>query len=185
MWICKSRPLVYSCHIKMPIVNGIEATSLIHEKKPDVKVLSFSMYDEHRYINKMLQAGANGYILKNTGKVELISAIYKLMSGENYFSQDVASVMVSPYQKHEEDYIDKPVIEIALTKREEQVLRLICREYTNAEIGDKLVISARTVDTHRRNLLQKLEVKNTAGLVRYAMQTGLLEKAPEYETGGK
>ena len=167
--------------IKMPVLNGIEATAKIKSKKPWVKVLSFSMYDEHKYIVKMLEAGASGYILKNTGKAELISAIYKLMNDENYFSVEVASVMVSPYLKSTQEESYKPVIEVPLTKREEQVLRLICLEYTNPEIGKKLLISVRTVDTHRRNILQKLEVKNTAGLVRYAMKTDLLERVPEFE----
>lgn len=167
--------------IKMPVLNGIEATVKIKAKEPHVKVLSFSMHDEHKYIVKMLEAGATGYILKNTGKTELISAIYKLINGENYFSAEVASVMVTPYLRKTHVDADIPVIEVPLTKREEQVLQLICLEYTNHEIGKRLLISARTVDTHRRNLLQKLDVKNTAGLVRYAMKTDLLERVPQFE----
>lgn len=162
--------------IKMPEMNGIEATEEIVKRHPNTKVLAISMFDEQRYIVKMLQAGAMGYVLKNTGKNEMVSAINSVMAGESYFSQEVSTIMMSQFMtrggfapsseaKHD----------VSLTKRETEIIRMIAEELTNAEIAERLGISSRTVDTHRRNLLQKLDVKNTAGLVKFAIQNNLLE----------
>lgn len=161
--------------IKMPEMNGIEATEEIVKNYPDVKVLAISMYDEQRYIVKMLQAGALGYVLKNTGKQELMTAINTVMDGESYFSQEVSSIMMSQFMS-KKTMSNEPVREdVVLTKRETEIIRLIAEELTNTEIADRLGISPRTVDTHRRNLLQKLDVKNTAGLVKYAIQHHILD----------
>lgn len=162
--------------IKMPEMNGIEATEIILANHPHLKVLAMSMYDEQRYIVKMLQAGALGYILKNTGKQELLNAIHTVMDGESYFSQEVSSIMMSQFMSRKSTgYVDTSKPDINLTKRETEIIRMISEELTNSEIADKLGISPRTVDTHRRNLLQKLDVKNTAGLVKYAIQHNILE----------
>jgi DNA-binding NarL/FixJ family response regulator len=162
--------------IKMPDKNGIEATEEIVKTYPDVKVLAISMYDEQRYIVKMLQAGALGYILKNTGKQELMTAINTVMSGNSYFSREVSAIMMSQFMSRKSsDSPDTSKEDITLTKREAEIIKMISEELTNNEIADKLGISSRTVDTHRRNLLQKLDVKNTAGLVKYAIQHNLLD----------
>lgn len=163
--------------IKMPEMNGIEATREIKRLHPNVKVLAISMFDEHSYIIKILRAGAKGYILKNTGKDELLSAIKAVMKGESYFSQEVSGVMMNQLVSGRspsllDDEVEAPII--TLTNREKQIIKLIAEELTNVEIGKRLGISPRTVDTHRRNLLQKLDVKNTAGLVRYAITRDLL-----------
>jgi DNA-binding NarL/FixJ family response regulator len=161
--------------IKMPEMNGIEATEEIVKNYPDVKVLAISMYDEQRYIVKMLQAGALGYVLKNTGKQELMTAINTVMDGESYFSQEVSSIMMSQFMSKKTVNNEPAREDIVLTKRETEIIRLIAEELTNTEIADRLGISPRTVDTHRRNLLQKLDVKNTAGLVKYAIQHHILD----------
>lgn len=162
--------------IKMPEMGGIDATQAIIAEKPGIRVLAMSMYDEQRYIVKMLQAGALGYILKNTGKQELLNAIHTVMDGESYFSQEVSSIMMSQFMSRRANgYSDAPKTDVALTKRETEIIKLISEELTNSEIADQLGISPRTVDTHRRNLLQKLDVKNTAGLVKYAIQNNLLD----------
>lgn len=162
--------------IKMPELSGIETTEKIHTMYPEVKVLAISMYDEQRYIVRMLQAGALGYVLKNTSKEELLQAINSVMNGESYFSQEVSSIMMSQFMsKKAPDYSDVVRADVALTKRETEIIKLIAEEHTNTEIAEKLGISPRTVDTHRRNLLQKLDVKNTAGLVKYAIQHNILE----------
>lgn len=162
--------------IKMPQMSGIEATREIHKKYPKIKVLAISMYDEQTYIVKMLKAGAKGYLLKNSTKAELLKAISEVMRGESYFSREVSDIMFSHIAsgKSIENGDDEPVAQ-ALTRREIEIIRMIAEELTNVEIGGKLNISPRTVDTHRRNLFQKLKVKNTAGLVKYAMKHGLLE----------
>lgn len=162
--------------IKMPKKSGIDTTKDLLKKYPNLNVLALSMHDEQDFIIKMLQAGAKGYLLKNSPKEELLKAIESVSNGENYFSNDVSSIMLSKYIHKEfptakKDYI----LDVQLTKRETEIIKMIAEELTNGEIAEKLNISIRTVDTHRRNLLQKLDVKNTAGLVRYALQNGLLD----------
>jgi DNA-binding NarL/FixJ family response regulator len=167
--------------INMPEMDGIEATKQIVKKHSGVKVLALSMFDDESYIVNMLEVGAAGYILKNTGQEELVKAITAVADGENYFSDKVSSKLLNQFIKNKGQPTsgssnknrDAPVEH--LTKREKEVLKLIAEENTNKEIAEKLFISPRTVDTHRRNLLQKLNVKNTAGLVRYAMKHDILE----------
>lgn len=162
--------------VRMPRVNGIEATKFITENYPEIKVLALSTYDDDSHIVNMLEAGARGYLLKNAGKDELMKAISTVVSGESYFSQEVSSKLLNKYLKDKQPLgssDDKEVV--PLTKRETEILKLIAEENTNQDIAEKLFISPRTVDTHRRNLLQKLNVKNTAGLVRYAFEHNLLE----------
>lgn len=162
--------------IKMPEMDGVEATKELKKIDSDVKILALSMYDEHRFITKMLQAGAKGYILKNTGKEELVNAITKIISGENYFSTEVSNIMMSRFMNEKSETLRRstPNFNVTLTKRETEIIRMIANEMTNSEIAGELNISPRTVDTHRRNLLQKLDVKNTAGLVRYALQNDII-----------
>lgn len=161
--------------INMQDVNGIDCTKMVNDKHPTVKVIALTMHIEEGYISKILKSGAAGYILKNTGKSELIDAIKKVNGGENYFSKEVSNVMMNKYMK--KSGVRKSSSSLAsvddLTKREVEILGLIAEELTNNEIGEKLFISPRTVDTHRRNLLQKLGVKNTAGLVKFALQNGI------------
>jgi len=163
--------------IKMSKINGIEATKQVLDKYPEIKVLALSMYNEEIYITKMLEAGASGYILKNTGEDELIKAIETVFNGEIFFSDDVTEVMMAKYMKKSTmiKTEEKTRFVEELTRREREVLKLIVEEMTNNEIAEKLFISPRTVDTHRRNLLQKLEVKNTAGLVKMAIRHGLID----------
>ena len=169
--------------VNMPIMNGIETTIVVSEKFPDVAVLALTMHDEEVYISKVLKAGALGYVLKHLGKAELMKAIEKVANKENYFSDDVAAIMMSKYMKSGSTSNNPPLKKVStslisideLTKREVEILSLISEEMTNNEIGEKLFISPRTVDTHRRNLLQKLGVKNTAGLVKFAVQNNLVQ----------
>ena len=168
----EKRPQVILMDITMGDSNGIEATKLVKKEYPDIKVLVLSMHAETGYIVGMLEAGASGYLLKDAGKEEMIRAILTVAEGNTYYSQKVSSALVehltSPNKPREKT-------DIPLTKREVEVLKLISEEYSNPEIAEKLYISIRTVDTHRRNLLEKLEVKNTAGLVKYAFKHGIIE----------
>lgn len=163
--------------IKMPVMTGIEATREIKQHFPEVKVLAMSMFDEQPYIVKMLKAGAKGYLLKNSGKEELLTAITKITKRENYFTKEVSDIMMSHIIEGRPLHAgnDEP-LNISLTRREREIIRRIAEEQTNVEIGEALGISPRTVDTHRRNLLQKLKVKNTAGLVRLAMINNLKDQ---------
>jgi DNA-binding NarL/FixJ family response regulator len=168
--------------INMPVMNGIEATQQISERYPEVQVLILTMHDDIEYISNMLKAGAAGYILKSSGKPELITAIQKTAAGDNFFSSEVSFKVMKRFMANQQAVIsgdtdtappNKP--EIHLTKREIEIIRMIGQELTNQQIADRLSISPRTVDTHRRNLLQKLGVRNTAGLIRYALQHQIID----------
>lgn len=161
--------------INMPGMNGIEATRHISAHHPEVNVLALSMSIEDKHISEMLYAGARGYILKSTGKQELLTAIETLHSKNSYFSREVSERILR--QLKEERYQpdrERTTNDSPLTQREIEVLSLIAGEKSNHQIAKELNISIRTVDTHRRNLLQKLHVKNTAGLVKYAFQHKLI-----------
>lgn len=157
--------------------SGIEITDIISNTYPEVKVLILSMIGLHDFVIQALEKGATGYILKNTGKDEVITAIRSVAKGDSYFSKEVSSILVE--QLHKPRTIKKRTEGVPLTAREIEVLQLIVQEYSNPEIAEKLFISIRTVDTHRRNLLEKLGLKNTAGLVKYALSKGLVKEDPE------
>ena len=158
--------------VDMGVSNGIEATMVVKERYPSIQILALTMHAEQEYILRMLDAGASGYILKNTGKAEMMTAIKAVSEGENYYSQQVSNTLIHHLRSPNPAKVKKTGI--PLTKRELEVLRFIVEEYSNTEIAEKLFISIRTVDTHRRNLIQKLGVKNTAGLVKYAIQNDLV-----------
>lgn len=158
--------------ISMPKMNGIEATQKIMELDADIKILALTMMDEEEHIRNMIQAGASGYIFKSSNKEELIEAITTILDGRHYFSEEATQrVMMDLVKKGEPESHDPTDV----TERELEVLELIVREFTNQEIADKLHISIRTVDAHRRNLLQKTGAKNTAGLVTYAIRHNLVD----------
>jgi DNA-binding NarL/FixJ family response regulator len=149
--------------INMPVMNGLEATEYITENYKKVKVVALSMMEHSSYLQQMLKAGAKGYILKSTGKNELISAIKKVMDNEIYISQEMASKQ------------DEKEGKIKLTKRELQVLELLAEGLTNKEIAEKIFLSKRTVETHRKNLIVKTKSKNTSSLIKYAINEGILK----------
>ena len=161
--------------INMPELNGFDVVKLAKERYPDVKIVVLSGHADKENIIKMLHAGASGYLSKDADKSELVAAIGKVMEGKSYFSGDVSNEIIEYFQSGSA----MPKAEggsgtTDLTPREEEILTLIAREKTNPEIAKELYISVNTVITHRRNILAKLEVKNTAGLVRYAAQNGLI-----------
>lgn len=162
--------------ITMPEMDGIQATKIIKDKHPDVKVLALTMLSEDQHIRKMIKAGASGYILKSSGKQELIKAINTITDGKHYFSNDATQAilqeLVSPEVSSTREEQD-----VHITEREMEVLKLIVNEFTNQEIADKLFVSVRTVDAHRRNLLQKTGAKNTAGLVKFALKNNLFSNS--------
>ncbi len=165
---------------QLPDKKGHEITASILEINPNLKVLGLSNYDEYAYALDMLKAGARGYVLKNVGVKDLVSAIEQIMEGKVYYSNDIANKLINHKLKQlliEEESSAARLLDDTpspLSNREKQIIRLIAGEYTNEEIAQKLSLSKRTVDNHRQNMLNKLQLRNTAGLVRYAYQHGLI-----------
>lgn len=166
----KERPDVLLTDISMPEMNGLELTKLVKDKFPDVKIIALSMFGERNTISEMLQAGINGYIVKNTGKQELVQAINKVASGGMFFSDEVSAEMMkaiaNPPAKEEI---------ISLTPREIEIVKLIAKEYSNLKIADTLFISERTVETHRKNIFRKTNTKSVVGLIKYAIEKKMLD----------
>jgi DNA-binding NarL/FixJ family response regulator len=156
--------------IEMPQMNGIDATTEILSKNPELNIIGLSMYADEEYYTKMIEAGAKGFILKNSGIKEVQESIREVSSGNNYFSHEILSGFIRSISKKRE-----PVSNGKLSEREEEVLFLICKGLPNHEIADTLHISKRTVDKHRENLLFKTDSKNTPGLVIYAIKNGIIE----------
>jgi DNA-binding NarL/FixJ family response regulator len=159
--------------VSMPVMDGINSTRFIRQQHPDIKVLALTMTNELEHIKNMIDAGAGGYLLKNSGKEELITAINEVLAGREYFSGEVKDAIVREMMKKKSGNDRLAGEPIPLTRREKDVLQLIVKEFTNHEIAEKLFISVRTVDAHRRNLLEKTGARNTAGLVKYAIENRL------------
>lgn len=161
--------------VNLPKMNGIEVCKELAKKHSGVKVLALSMYNEESFITEILNNGAQGYILKNTGRTELLKAIRTVSEGQSYFSNEVTqTIMKSLVKKKEQDAVKKNKSLPKISRREKEVLNLIVKEYTTQEIAKELFISLKTVESHRSNLLAKLNARNTAGLVRVAMENKLL-----------
>jgi DNA-binding NarL/FixJ family response regulator len=153
--------------INLPDMNGIELCTLIKELYPEIMILALSTFNQGVYINKMMESGASGYLLKNADKKEIINALYDVVQGKTFFSFEAAQALKSARMKSSEIPI--------LTKREKEILLLVTEGLTNPEIAEKLFISIDTVDTHRKNLYSKLGVKNTATLIKYAIRNNLID----------
>ncbi len=161
--------------INLPDLSGIEVSKRLNTEFPTVKVIALSMHNEESIVSEMLKNGARGYILKNTGREELVQAIHTVAEGLTYFSKDVTETIMGSLTKKpaaKKNFALAP----KLSYREKQILSLIVKEYTNPEIAEQLFISLKTVETHRSNLISKLNVRNTAGLVRATIEYNLLEK---------
>jgi DNA-binding NarL/FixJ family response regulator len=169
--ISKNTPDIVLSDINMPEMDGIAFTRELKKNHPQVKVLALSMFGEKSTISEVLDAGASGYILKNTGKEELISALLKISAGGMFFSDEIAAEMMKAMsergQKKEEE-------KVHLTDREKEIIRLIAKEYSNAQIGEALFISERTVETHRKNIFRKANTKTVVGLMKFAIVNKLI-----------
>ena len=148
--------------LSMPDMDGIEATKIILERFPKIRVLVFSMHTEDTYITKTIKAGAHGYVLKSSSSRELVNAIKTIYRKEKYYSPEVSSIMI--------DILMNKSNTSELSKREIEVLGFIADGNTNKEAGKKLFLSSRTIETHRRNIMDKLNLRNTAEIVKYAIK---------------
>ncbi len=156
--------------INMPVMDGIKATKQSLEINPDIKIIALSMYGEEEYYYRMVEAGAKGFILKDSDISEVKDAIYTVYKGGNYFSQELLYNVIQKIKTRESEN------KVAnLSKREKEILFKICEGLPNKEIADTLFISKRTVDKHRANLLSKTNSKNTASLILYSIKNKIIE----------
>jgi two-component system, NarL family, response regulator NreC len=169
----ETQPHVAILDIGMPQLNGIEATRQIVRRSPDIHVLILSMHSNEAYILQALQAGAKGYLLKDSADTELIRGVTAVAAGKSFFSPAVAKVMLDDYVRHlsEKGIVDRFE---SLSGREREVFQLIAEGHSNKEVADLLSLSPATVETHRAHILKKLDVHNTAELVLYAVRRGVI-----------
>jgi DNA-binding NarL/FixJ family response regulator len=160
------KPDVVVMDINMPVLNGIEAAIRFRDEFPHIKLLMLSMHDSREYITNVLKAGAKGYILKDVASSEMVAAIQMVYEGKTYYSSGVTDILLTQ---------NKLPTEIPLTDREKTILCLLAEGNSNKHVARALDISVRTVETHRRNIKRKLEVKTSAGLVKYAIEHGIVE----------
>ncbi|QNM85415.1 response regulator transcription factor [Polaribacter pectinis] len=173
-------PDVILMDLKMPELNGVEATKIIHKTHPNIKIIALTSYDGKSFITNMIDVGASSYLLKNTSPKNVVHTINEVFEKGFYYDEKVLKIIheniISSSGKRIKSDLDKKL----LSKREIDVLELICEQYTTAEIGEKLFISPRTVEGHRNNLLLKTQSKNVAGLVIYGIQKKLIEITPDF-----
>ena len=170
------RPDIVIMDISLPGRSGIEITKQICQEYPEIKVLILSMYNSEDFIFNSIKAGAKGYLPKNITRNELLEAIYAIESGEEFFSESVSKIMVKSYVKRATDaekVQEKP--DEILTSRELEILKLYAEGFINKEIGDKLDISIRTVETHKNHIMRKLGLKSTVEMVKFAIRNKIVE----------
>jgi len=163
-FIKNKQPDVILMDISMPDKSGVELCKEVREMYPAVFVIGLSTFNQFTYIDKMMENGASGYLLKNADKEEIIAAIQEVAKGKIYLSDEAANTLKNA--AHE----DSPV----LTRRENEVLRMIAEGLTNPEIAERLFLSTNTVDTHRKSLMRKLNIKNTVLLIKYCIQQKII-----------
>ena len=164
-------PDVAVVDISMPELNGIEAANQITSKNPDVKVLALSMHSDEHFVMGMLRAGASGYLLKDCAADELCSAIRTVIADETYLSPRAASVVIQDYRRELSDATSSRVPE--LTPREREVLQLVSEGETSKRIASQLDVSVKTIQAHRQQIMDKLNIHTVAGLTKYAIQRGI------------
>jgi DNA-binding NarL/FixJ family response regulator len=158
--------------INMPHMSGIQLCAELHRRYPKLRILALSMFEDYSSIQGMLQAGASGYILKNTSKVELLAAVRRIASGHTYFAPTVATTIL---EHAGAPPAPDPHASVTLSTREREILQLIAQELSNQQIADKLFISERTVETHRKNIFFKTQSKSVVGLIQYAIRHELIK----------
>jgi len=171
------KPDVIILDISMPKMNGIEATRLIKEKHPEIKVLILTIQEKEEYVYEMIKAGANGYVLKDAEKQDIFLAVRSIAAGEPFFSPDVSRLIIEYITKREKENGHQPHSPGKnLTKRENEILCLISQGLSSRKIAEKLYLSTSTINTHRANLMQKLNIHDTASLVKFAIQQGIVKE---------
>jgi len=168
----KTKPDIVLMDISMPEMDGIETTEKALSRIPTLKIITLSSYGKEAYYYKMIKAGVMGFVQKKSGKIELENAIRSVYEGQNYFPQDILRKILFKVSNHEEIQLNSN--QISISKREKEVLLLICQGYSNNEIAEKLFISHKTVDNHRTNLITKTQTRNSAHLVMFAIKNNII-----------
>jgi DNA-binding NarL/FixJ family response regulator len=164
-------PDVLLMDIQMPEISGIDLCKQVTKQHEAIKVIAFSSFDDSNYVKQIFRSGAKGYLLKNSDKHTIVKAIETVMQGGEYMDETIQKILLQESITGQR----RSIFEVPLTKREKEILKLIAEGCSSQEIADKLFISLRTVETHRLNINQKLDVKNTAGLVKEAIKRGLVD----------
>lgn len=164
-------PDVVIMDIGMPVLDGVEATRKLIQELPGSKVIALSMHADKQYIKGMFEAGASGYLFKNCAYNELISAIRTVKEGKKYLSDKITEIMIQDYLGREEVI---PVDDSELTEREAEILKLIAEGVSTNDISERLFVSVKTIGTHKQHILEKLNLKTTTDLVKYAIKKGII-----------
>jgi DNA-binding NarL/FixJ family response regulator len=162
--------------INLPGKSGIEITREIKLQYPDVKVIALTMHEDINMVRSMVEAGASGFLLKRANMNDVLDAIRIVAKDGKYLDRDVQALMMDSIGKGEEEVLDKKPDGIKLTRRELEILTLVAKEYSNEQIAEKLFISERTVETHRRNIFSKTKTRSVIGLIKYAIREGLVDE---------
>jgi len=156
--------------IEMPVMNGEETVEVLKRSYPNLKIIVLSMYSTNAIIRKFLSCGVDGYLLKNTNAIELLSAIRKVCQGDKIYCQDALAVYQNIVSKYTPDVAQKK----DFTEREISIIKLITEELTNSEIADKLCISKSTVEFHKKSIYKKMKVRSSAGCVKFALSNKII-----------
>ncbi len=172
--IRESRPDVAIIDLQMPVMDGTEASQIIISKYPHVKIIILTMHDSDRYILHMMEMGVHAFLLKNTEPDELEAAI-KAVHEKDFYHNDLVAMVLRKNVRQKSISQRPDFAPNDLSEREKEIIRLVCQELTIKEIGDRLSLSENTIRNHKANIMEKIEVNNAIGLVKYAYQTGLLK----------
>ena len=165
-------PEIVIMDIAMPLLDGLEATSHIKQANPDTNVLALTMYTTEEYVLQMLKAGASGYLVKTSATADLLAAIKAVQEGEVFLSPSVSHVVLRDYLRRSDEKKDGLDL---LTQREKEVLQLVAEGRTNRQVAELLCVSVKTINIHRTNIMTKLDIHKVAGLVKYAIQKGMIK----------
>lgn len=165
------KPDILIMDLSLPVINGVDATRILHKELPETKVLILSMHAEKNYIKEALEAGAFGYLFKDCTYDQLIEAINTVYHGKKYLSDKITEVLIQDYLNKDEEIQEKSP---ELSERESEILKLIAEGKSTCEIADLLFISVKTVGTHKQHILEKLNLKSTADLIKYAIKKGIV-----------
>ena len=172
--VAELKPDLIIMDLSMPGLSGIDAIKDIRDRYPEVKALVLTVHSEEEYVLSSLEAGANGYVLKDATQNELITAAERVLNGKTYLSPDITEKVVSSYLQANKNSQEPTTRWDSITQRERQILKLIAEGHTNKSMADYLCISVKTVEKHRANLMKKLDLHNVSALTTYAMEKGII-----------